>query len=285
MITLALFASLLMGTTLGLLGGGGSILAVPILIYLVGMETKAAIAASLLVVGTTSIVAALSHWKAGNVVVRTGLVFGVFAMGGAWIGGSVARFVPGNVLLILFAGLMLVTAVAMLRSRRDEAEAEAEADPVPVAPKKLPILKVGAEGLVVGAVTGLVGAGGGFLVVPALMFLGGLPMRQAIGTSLMVIAMKSFAGFAGYASFVTLDYGLVAAFVVAAVAGTLFGSLLTGFLKAAQLRRGFAWFVLVMGLFILGQKTGLIPGMADDHAPVEPSVAAEQAVESARAAH
>lgn len=261
MLVIAIIASLIMGSILGLLGGGGSILAVPILVYLVGLETKAAIAASLLVVGTTSAFAAISHYRAGNVVVRTGAVFGVFAMGGAYIGGSLARFVPGSVLLMLFAGLMLITAVAMLRKKSTGSEEEAE----PAEAKKLPILKIGAEGLIVGAVTGLVGAGGGFLVVPALAILGGLPMRKAIGTSLMVITMKSFAGFAGYAGFVELNYSLVGAFVVAAVLGTFIGAWATRFIEAARLRQAFAYFVLVMGAFIMSQKLGLLPSPPDAH--------------------
>ena len=272
MFIIAIIASLLMGAILGLLGGGGSILSVPILVYLVGLETKAAIAASLLVVGTTSVFAAMTHYRSGNVVLRMGLLFGAFSMAGAFIGGNLARFVPGTVLLMLFAGLMLATAIAMLRSRKEEVCNEGAAE---AAKKPLPVLKVGAEGLVVGAVTGLVGAGGGFLVVPALVFLGGLPMRQAIGTSLMVIAMKSFAGFAGYAGFVELDYSLVGAFVVAAVLGSFIGSYAGKFVEAARLRKGFAWFVLTMGVFILGQKFGFIPSV-DDHAPVEEAAVADQ---------
>jgi hypothetical protein len=276
MLAIAVFAALIMGGILGLLGGGGSILAVPILVYLVGLETKAAIAGSLLVVGTTSIVAAISHARNGNVVWRTGLVFGAFAMCGAFIGGSLARFVPGNVLLLLFAGLMLVTAVAMLRKHP---ECTNEQDVEPAEPKKLSIPKIAVEGLVVGAVTGLVGAGGGFLVVPALVFLGGLPMRKAIGTSLMVIAMKSFAGFAGYVGFVELNYSLIGAFVITAIAGTLLGTWASKFVEAGKLRQTFAWFVLIMGMLIVAQKAGLMgQPLPDSHGAEHEEAVAEQSI-------
>jgi hypothetical protein len=260
-------AALVMGFVLGLLGGGGSILAVPILVFLLGVEAKSAIATSLLVVGATSAFAVVNHARNGNVVWRTGLVFGAFAMGGAFLGGLLAKFIPGNVLLILFASLMLATAVAMLRSKRQSEEDGGSAGE----DKPLPIPKIAAEGLVVGAVTGLVGAGGGFLVVPALALLGGLPMRKAIGTSLFVIALKSFAGFAGYAGHVSIDVELVTGFVGAAVVGTVIGSQTAKVVEAAKLRRAFAVFVFAMGVFIIAQKTGLIsmggPSAPDSEKP------------------
>lgn len=246
MTLLATAAALAMGFTLGLLGGGGSILAVPILVYLLGVDPKAAIATSLLVVGSTAAAALLNHARAGNVAWRTGLIFGVFAMAGAFGGGAMARFIPGAVLLALFAGLMLVTAVAMLRSRTRELAPRDAAE--------LPVLKVALEGVVVGGVTGLVGAGGGFLVVPALVLLGGLSMKRAIGTSLMVIAMKSFAGFTGYMAHVDADYRLALSFTALALLGSLFGSTAARHIEAAKLRKGFAYFVLVMGVVILVQE-------------------------------
>jgi uncharacterized membrane protein YfcA len=270
MATVAIISALAMGFVLGLLGGGGSILAVPILVYLVGAEAKVAIATSLLVVGATSVVAAISHARAGNVNWRVGLIFGAFAMGGAFLGGLLAKFIPGNVLLILFAVLMLVTAIAMLRGKKEGKESEA------TAAKSLPIPKIALEGLVVGGVTGMVGAGGGFLVVPALVLLGGLPMRQAIGTSLLVISMKSFAGYAGYAGHVETDMALVLPFVAASVVGTVIGTQAARVIEAAKLRTAFAWFVLVMGVFLLAQKVGIIPNAADHHAPVEEHASSEQ---------
>lgn len=235
-----------MGAVLGLLGGGGSILTVPILAYVAGMPPAEAIAASLVVVTVTSAVGATMHARAGAVQWRTGLLFGGVAMVGAYGGGRLAVFVPGWLLLALFAGLMVVTAVMMLR-KKSEAKKESSG-------AQAGTLVIAAEGLVVGAVTGLVGAGGGFLVVPALVILGGLSMRHAIGTSLLVIAMKSSAGVVGHLSHVDIDWtvtGLIAAF---AVVGSIVGTNLSAKVPAKILRVVFAYFVLVMGLMILSKE-------------------------------
>lgn len=246
MIALTVALAVLVGVTLGLLGGGGSILTVPLLAYVAGMDAKQAIATSLLVVGATSAVGAIAHARAGRVQWRTGLIFGVAGMAGAYAGGLVARFIPGTVLLIAFAVIMIATAVAMLRGRKDF-------DPA-AAPRAIPVGKVVAEGLVVGLVTGLVGAGGGFLVVPALALLGGLPMPVAVGTSLVVIAMKSFAGLAGYLSSVQIDWAVAGAVTAAALIGGLVGARLTAFVDPDALRTAFGWFVLAMSSVILWQE-------------------------------
>ncbi|BBX71840.1 hypothetical protein MPSYJ_53010 [Mycolicibacterium psychrotolerans] len=167
-------------------------------------------------------------------------------MAGAYAGGVLARFIPGTVLLIGFAVIMIATALAMLRGRRD---IDAGA-----APRAIPVGKVVAEGLVVGLVTGLVGAGGGFLVVPALALLGGLPMPLAVGTSLVVIAMKSFAGLAGYLSSVQIDWALAGAVTAAALIGGLIGARLTAVVNPDALRKAFGWFVLTMSSVILWQE-------------------------------
>jgi uncharacterized membrane protein YfcA len=249
-ITLALAS--FVGIALGLLGGGGSILTLPILKYVVGMEAHAAVAASLFVVGATSIAAVIPHARAGRVVWRTGLVFGAASMLGAFIAGSFAKLIPAGVLLTLFALMMVVTAVAMLRGKRTPASAETPSAPTRFGPAA--IAKIAVEGLAVGAVTGLVGAGGGFLVVPALVLLGGLPMQAAVGTSLLVIALKSFAGFAGHATQVSLDWPLVLGVTAAALAGSFVGVRAAGRIPAANLRRGFGWFVVVMAVFMLAQE-------------------------------
>uniref|UniRef100_UPI00064C24DB sulfite exporter TauE/SafE family protein n=1 Tax=Nocardiopsis sp. RV163 TaxID=1661388 RepID=UPI00064C24DB len=203
-LVLALGLAAVVGLALGLLGGGGSILMVPLLTYAVGMDPKEAIAASLFVVGLTSLVGALAHARAGNVRWRTGLVFGTAGMAGAFVGGVVGAHVPGALLMTAFALMMVATALAMLRGgsatpgRRSAAAAP-------------PLGRVVLDGVVIGAVTGLVGAGGGFLVVPALVLLGGLAMPAAVGTSLLVIGMKSFAGLAGYLTAVSPDWALVGA--------------------------------------------------------------------------
>lgn len=183
---------------------------------------------------------------------RTGLIFGVAGMAGAYGGGLLARFIPGSVLLIGFAVMMVATALAMLRGRKEVGPADPH--------HRIPVPKVVAEGLVVGLVTGLVGAGGGFLVVPALALLGGLPMPVAVGTSLVVIAMKSFAGFAGYLSSVTIDWNVAAMVTAAAVLGALLGSRLTAVVNPDSLRQAFGWFVLVMSSVILAEEVHLAVG-------------------------
>ncbi|MEV0899504.1 sulfite exporter TauE/SafE family protein [Actinoplanes sp. NPDC049802] len=234
------------GVSLGLLGGGGSILAVPLLVYVAGLPAKEAIATSLLVVGATSAVGVIPHARAGRVRWRTGLIFGLAGMTGAYAGGRVAAYLPGAVLLTGFALMMLATAIAMIRGRRSRPDR-----PVP---HELPVLRVIADGLAVGLVTGLVGAGGGFLVVPALALLGGLPMPVAVGTSLLVIAMKSFAGLAGYLAGVHIDWGLAAAVTTAAIAGSLLGGKLAARIREDLLRKAFGWFVLGMGAVVLAQQ-------------------------------
>ncbi|MET9657601.1 sulfite exporter TauE/SafE family protein [Streptomyces sp. NPDC006510] len=248
MIELVVAASLLVGVSLGVLGGGGSILTVPILVYLAGQDTKEAIATSLFVVGVTSLAALVPHARARRVRWRTGLLFGAFSMVGAYGGGRLAEYVPGTVLLVAFALMMLATAFAMLRKPRNGRK---KARP---AHSELPLKHIAVEGLVVGAVTGLVGSGGGFLVVPALAILGGLPMGIAVGTSLLVIAMKSFAGLAGHLSGVEIDWRLALTVTAAAVVGSLVGGRLAGRIPQDALRIAFGWFVVVMGVFVLAQQ-------------------------------
>ncbi|GAA1103474.1 sulfite exporter TauE/SafE family protein [Nocardiopsis metallicus] len=255
-IVLVLGLAVVVGLALGLLGGGGSILMVPLLTYVAGMAPKEAIAASLFIVGVTSLVSAFAHAREGNVRWRTGLVFGAAGMAGAFLGGVAGGYLPGAVLMIAFALMMVATAAAMLRGGR-------KAPPVGGETETLPLRRVVLDGLAVGAVTGLVGAGGGFLVVPALMLLGGLAMPAAVGTSLLVITMKSFAGLGGYLTTVSVDWALVSAVTALAVTGSLVGSLLTSRVPEAALRKVFGIFVLFMGLFVLAQELpapyGLLP--------------------------
>lgn len=261
MLPLALSLAVLVGLALGLLGGGGSILTLPILQYVVGLEAHEAIAASLFVVGMTSLAAIIPHARAGRVHVKVGLIFGAASMVGAYSAGRFAKLIPPGILLVLFAVMMVITAVMMLRPKRADAVLESVGG-IRFTPRQL--TKIALEGLVVGAITGLVGAGGGFLVVPALVILGGLPMRIAVGTSLMVIAMKSFAGFAGHASAVTLDWPLMLGITAAALVGSVFGAKLAGLVDPTKLRRGFGWFVVVMGAFMLTQE---VPKLLDLHWP------------------
>ena len=244
-LALVLALSLLIGVSLGVLGGGGSILTVPILVYVAGMDAKEAIAASLFVVGVTSAAGVFSHARGGRVRWRTGLLFGAAGLVGAFLGGMLGGHLPGGLLLVAFALMMIATSVAMIRGRKvDESKRHSG----------LPVARVLFDGLVVGLVTGLVGAGGGFLVVPALALLGGLPMAVAVGTSLLVIAMKSLGGLFGYLSSVDLDWPLVLAVTAAAVVGSVLGGRLAGRIPEVALRKGFGWFVLAMGGFVLVQQ-------------------------------
>jgi len=260
MIFLAAFLSLFIGAAVGLLGGGGSILTTPLLVYVLDFDAKQAITASLFVVAVTSLFGLISHARAGRVQWRTGLIFGAAGMVGAFIGGQIGAHLPGALLLGAFSIMMGVTAVAMIRGRRTVKSTHKH--------KGLPLFRIILDGAIVGFVTGLVGAGGGFLVVPALALLGGLPMPIAVATSLLVVAMKSAAGFAGYAltfgggSFVALNpeteinWTVTLIVTAGAVIGALVGSRLVGKIHPDLLRKFFGWFVLVMAVFILSQQIG-----------------------------
>jgi uncharacterized membrane protein YfcA len=249
MIVLGLAFAALIGLSLGLLGGGGSILTVPILVYVLGFEAKPAIAASLVVVGTTSLFGAIGHLRAGNVNLRLALLFGVFAMVGAYVGsGFLSPLFSGTVQLAIFAVVMLLAAVSMFRARTKAAGEAGEVGRGASLP-----LTVGV-GLAVGVLTGLVGVGGGFLIVPALVLLARLPMNQAVGTSLLVIAMNSASGFLGYLGQVSIPWGFLTLFTAMAVAGIFAGTYMVKFVSQEALKRGFAVFLVVMGIGILYQN-------------------------------
>ncbi|HEX7241042.1 MAG TPA: sulfite exporter TauE/SafE family protein [Longimicrobiaceae bacterium] len=257
MSALGLALAALIGLSLGLLGGGGSILTVPVFVYVLGFEPKEAIAMSLAVVGTVSLFGAVGHWRAGNVNLRVAAVFGAVAMAGTYLGARLSVFFSGAAQLVLFAAVMLLAAFFMFRGE----------SPGPVPPAagaaagEMPLALIVVEGIAVGVLTGLVGVGGGFLIVPALVLLGRVPMKQAVGTSLLVIAMKSAAGFAGYLGQVEVEWAFMALFTGISVVGILLGTWLVRFIPQAALKRGFAVFLLVMGAFILYQNRGvLLPG-------------------------
>ena len=250
MAFLGLALAAVVGLSLGMLGGGGSILTVPIFTYVLGYGAKSAIAMSLPVVGTASLAGALRHWRAGNVDLRMAAMFGGVAMVGAYGGARIARFVDGRVQLTMFAVLMLVSALSMLRSSRASGDTTTgEAAARRIHPALLAAIAVG-----VGVLTGLVGIGGGFLVVPALVVLADVPMKQAVGTSLTVIAMNAAAGFAGYVGHVDAEWGYTAMFTAVAVGGILAGTSLLRFVSTAALKRAFAMFLLVIGGLMLIQS-------------------------------
>lgn len=247
MLPLGLSLAALMGLSLGLLGGGGSILTVPIFVYVLGFGPKESIAMGLAVVGATSLMGAASHWREGNVDLKAALTFGGLAMAGTYGGARLAAFVPGAVQLTLFAVVMLVAAWFMFRNGRGEQAAPGSDEVTPAPPFLVTVL----VSMSVGLLTGLVGVGGGFLIVPALVLFARLPMKQAVGSSLLVIALNSFVGFAGYVGQVQVPWGLLGGFTVLAVGGILVGTWAARFITPRALKRAFSVFLLVMGVFIL----------------------------------
>lgn len=229
------------GVTLGCLGGGGSILTVPALIYLIGQTPQLAVTTSLAVVGVNSALGVYLHRAHGTVNPRIALLFGGSGMVASYIAAGISRHFPPTLLLVVFAVLMLVVSLIMLRQRTPEATNAPEAS----------LIKILGAGAAVGLLTGILGVGGGFLIVPALVMLLGMPMRQAIGTSLLVIMMNSAAGFLGHLNGISLDLGVIAAFIAAGMIGTLAGTRLSHYLPEQRLRQGFAVFVLLLGFFLL----------------------------------
>jgi uncharacterized membrane protein YfcA len=248
MLLLGYALAALIGLSLGLMGGGGSILTVPIFVYVLGYDPKLAIVMSLPVVGVTSLVGAVGHWRAGNVNLGTAGLFGAVAMIGAYIGARLAVFLNGAVQLSLLAVVMLVAAISMFRSaRRSPSAAVSPGDDEHVLSLAL-LLPIA---LCVGLMTGVVGIGGGFLVVPALVLLARVPMKQAVGTSLLVIAMNCASGYAGYAGQVLVPWGFLAGFTAVAVLGILAGTYLVRYVSQRALKQAFAIFLVLMGTFIL----------------------------------
>ena len=251
----------LVGLSLGMMGGGGSILTVPIFVYVLHYDPKLAIAMSLPVIGITSLVGAIGHWKARNVNVKTAFEFGVFAMCGAFAGARLARLLTGSVQLTLLASVMLAAAVTMYRSSRTGA-VKAMPD---ASPRAMPVALLIPVALAVGVLTGVVGIGGGFLVVPALVLLARVPMKQAIGTSLLVIAMNSASGFVGYLGHVDVPWTFMFSFTGVAVCGILAGTYFVRFVSQPALKRSFAVFLVVMGTFMLYRNRGVFQSAPAAH--------------------
>ena len=247
--------ALLVGVVLGLLGGGGSILTVPIFVYVLRYDPKSAIAMSLPVVGLVSLVGVIGHWRAGRVALRAALLFGGVAVLGSLAGTRLAALISGTMQLAIFGAVMLAAAIFMFRSASVEDAAEAEAS--------LRYLVLAPVGFAVGMLTGLVGVGGGFMIVPALVLLARLPMKQAVGTSLLVIAMNAFAAFAGYLGRVPMDWAVMALFAILAIAGIVLGSWLVRFVPQQALKRAFAVLLVVMGAWILyNNRAAIVAALA-----------------------
>jgi uncharacterized protein len=254
---LAAALAILVGLSLGLLGGGGSILTVPIFRYALGMEVKAAIGMSLGVVSLTSLVGALRHWRQGNLDLEALVAFAPAAIVSTFLGAKLARYVPGSMQMMGFGMVMAVAAILMWGGPRvggapptDGAGPDPNARP---AVYRRPSAIIGI-GLGLGFLTGIIGVGGGFLIVPALVLLLGLEMKKAVGTSLAVISLNAASGFAGYLGQVAMDWVLMTGFAAVAIAGVFLGAALVAKVSQQQLRRGFAVFLIVVAAYILIQR-------------------------------
>jgi len=230
------------GGSLGLLGGGGSILTVPALVYLVGQTPQVAVMTSLAIVGANSAMGAFFHRAQGTLNWRVALLFGGAGMATAYVAAGFSDRLSPDVIMVAFAALMLLIGLLLIFRRPPHDGVE---------PANLSIAKIVASGAAVGLLTGVLGVGGGFLIVPALVMLVGLPMQQAVGTSLVVIAMNSLAGFMGHLGDGALDVPSLVVFVAAGLAGTFAGARLAHRLPAARLRQGFAGFVILLAIFLL----------------------------------
>ena len=249
MTLFAAFLALLVGLSLGLLGGGGSILTVPIFRYALDMGVKESIGMSLGVVSVTSLVGALRHWHKGNLDLKALVAFAPAAIISTYIGAKLAHFVPDVVQLVALGVVMLTAALMMWKgapplSREGEGDGGRGRRPSAVI----------AVGIGLGALTGMIGVGGGFLIVPALVLLLGLDMKRAVGTSLGVISLNAASGFVGYLGQVTMDWPLMAGFTGVAVAGVFGGAALVPLVSQQQLRRGFALFLIAVAVYILYRR-------------------------------
>ncbi len=252
MTPLALIAGIATGLVLGIFGSGGSIIAMPALLYLLDVDAKQAIAMSLGIIAVTATISAFDHWRHHNVNLRIAAVFGLFGVVGTYAGARLGVLTPVVVQLVLFALIMYAAAWKMLAKKAAVNLNAAPAEPPPDEPMfGRRMAHIAGHGIVVGALTGLVGVGGGFLIVPSLVLLSGIPIRQAIGTSLAIVAAKSYAGFAGYLGAVPVDYALMASFTAVTVVSSLVGARLARRLPGESLKRGFAWFLVLVASYIL----------------------------------
>jgi uncharacterized membrane protein YfcA len=254
--------AIIMGLSLGMIGGGGSILTVPILVYLFSIDAVLATAYSLFIVGLTSLIGSFSHMKMGNIHWRTAFVFGIPSIIAvyatrAWVVPAIPEhlFYLGSLdvtksigLLLLFAIIMLMASYSMIRKQKKSKSESGEIH------YNYPLILL--EGIVVGVVTGLVGAGGGFLIIPALVLLAGLPMKQAVGTSLIIIAAKSLIGFTGdLKGSEVINWNFLLIFSAIAIVGIIAGSIFSKNISNEKLKPAFGWFILVMGVYIIARET------------------------------
>ncbi|MEO5717186.1 MAG: sulfite exporter TauE/SafE family protein [Chthoniobacterales bacterium] len=245
MMILALILALAIGLSLGLLGSGGSIITLPVLVYVAKVYPPQAVAMSLAVVGGTTLFGSILGARSGHVHGKAALLFSITGVFGALAGSQLTPLVSPPVLLLIFAGLMIVVALRMFRPRPDQSPDE-HAD--------CHWLGCSATGLFVGVLTGFLGVGGGFLIVPALLFLARIPLRRAIATSLVVITVTSAAGLLGHLRRTHIDWSVAAMFLVLAIAGMLAGRKIAHHVEAERLRSWFAWFVLAVAVFVIAEN-------------------------------
>jgi uncharacterized membrane protein YfcA len=257
---LGYFAAILIGISLGLIGGGGSILTVPVLVYLLKVEPVTATAYSLFIVGLTSLIGSAAYMKNNLVSYKTAFVFAVPSFIAVFLTRKfILPSIPETILsfgsfdltknlfvMLLFAILMILASISMIRDKNPELDA---AD----LSFNYPLIMI--EGFIVGILTGLVGAGGGFLIIPALVLLAKLPMKMAVGTSLLIIAAKSLIGFTGDLGIQRdINWILLSIVSLLAVGGIFAGSYLSKFISAKKLKPAFGWFVMLMGVYIIGKE-------------------------------
>ena len=239
----ALLLASLIGLSLGLLGSGGSIITLPVMVYIAGIPVSQAVGMSLVVVGGTSAVGSFLRFRQGEFAGRAAILFTVSGMIGAFYGAQLTHLVESKTLMLLFSGLMLIVGTALLRKRAVKAE-----------PKSCHLVQCLTVGALVGIMTGFLGVGGGFLILPALVLFAGLEMKTAIGTSLAIISLNSAAGVVGQLRYVSLDWTQTLSFLAVAVLGMFGGQWLAKRLSSQSLQRGFAWAIIVLGLFLLAKN-------------------------------
>lgn len=253
--------SVIIGVSLGLIGGGGSILTVPVLVYVMGVSPVLATAYSLFIVGLTALVGSFNYGKKGLLDYKTALIFGIPSILTVYATRKfIVPVIPDPVfhigtavvsknlfIMLLFAVLMVAASISMIRDKRN-----GNGDVIKEKHYNFPLIFV--EGIVVGMLTGLVGAGGGFLIIPALVLLAGLPMKQAVGTSLLIIAAKSLLGFLGDIGNQVIDWKFLIIFSLFAVGGIFVGTALARRISGERLKPAFGWFVLVMGIYIITKE-------------------------------
>ncbi len=242
----------LIGLSLGTMGGGGSILTVPILVYILKMDPKLSIALSLAIVGSTSLIGSIGHYKKGNIHLKIAMVFGPIAMIGTFLGAKVAGYISAEIQLLFFAIIMLIASFFMFKGRKEN-ESTKE-----IQNYNYPLILT--QALFVGMITGIVGVGGGFMIVPALVLLSGIPMKKAVGTSLFIISLNSLSGFLGYINQFTIPWSFLSVFILFTATGIIIGSFIVDYVSAAKLKKIFAIFLVIMGTIIIYKELPKING-------------------------